>query len=46
MTDPSAEQKTEENRPAAELLPEVYAELVARYESPQGLLPGEDLVGL
>ena len=27
MTDPSAEQKSEENRPAAELLPEVYAEL-------------------
>src|SRR5215471_12741128 len=27
MTDPSAEQRSEENRPAAELLPEVYAEL-------------------
>jgi RNA polymerase sigma factor (TIGR02999 family) len=27
MTDPSAEQKSEEHRPAAELLPEVYAEL-------------------
>ena len=27
MTDPSTEQKSEENRPAAELLPEVYAEL-------------------
>jgi RNA polymerase sigma factor (TIGR02999 family) len=27
MTDPSAEQKSEETRPAAELLPEVYAEL-------------------
>ena len=27
MTDPSAEQKTEENRTAADLLPEVYAEL-------------------
>ena len=27
MTDPSTEQKSEENRPAAELLPEVYTEL-------------------
>src|SRR5215471_9522086 len=27
MTDPSAEQRSEGNRPAAELLPEVYAEL-------------------
>jgi RNA polymerase sigma factor (TIGR02999 family) len=27
MTDPSAEQRSEENRPAAEVLPEVYAEL-------------------
>src|SRR5215831_3534628 len=27
MSDPSAEHKSEENRPAAELLPEVYAEL-------------------
>ena len=27
MIDPSAEQKSEQNRPAAELLPEVYAEL-------------------
>jgi RNA polymerase sigma factor (TIGR02999 family) len=27
MTDPSAEEKSEEHRPAAELLPEVYAEL-------------------
>ena len=27
MTDPGAEQKSEENRPAAELLPQVYAEL-------------------
>ena len=27
MIDPGAEQKSEQNRPAAELLPEVYAEL-------------------
>jgi RNA polymerase sigma factor (TIGR02999 family) len=27
MTEPSAEQESEQNRPAAELLPEVYAEL-------------------
>jgi RNA polymerase sigma factor (TIGR02999 family) len=44
MTDPSAEQKSEERRPAAELLPEVYAELRRLAAALTGKLqPGQTL---
>src|SRR5262245_4430484 len=44
MTDPSANQKPEEIRPAAELLPEVYAELRRLAAALSGKLqPGQTL---
>ena len=44
MTDPSAEQKSDETRPAAELLPEVYAELRRLAAAlTVGLRPGQTL---